>query len=755
MSLLTGLNPAQMKAVENNSQPLMILAGAGSGKTKTLVSKICYLIEKCQLSPYQVLAVTFSNKAAKEMRERVAKVISAPYGALQITTFHAFCAAILRQEANHIGLSKNFTIYDASESKAVAKNVLTRAGVNLKDISPYELLNFIEVIKNNGFFSRDYIFEEFQPDYDDQFYPWYLDYEKELRLANAVDFGGLITGVLELFFRYPEVAARYQEKYKYLLVDEYQDTNRAQFQLILQLSQKHQKVAVVGDEDQSIYSWRGADIRNILYFEKYFPGAEIIKLEQNYRSSKTIIEAATAVIARNKMRKGKTMWTDNPDGQPIAVLECSSDRGEAEFVAQKIVELNKSKVSFCDMAVFYRNNSQSRLIEDSLRKYHVPYRIVGGVKFYERKEIKDILGYLRLLVNPKDSLALTRVINVPPRGVGATSLRKLESEALRVNCSLYDILKMVNEGSNDLEHLKLTKKVRSGLGEFINLINECSILNDRYEKPSILFEKIYHESGYYEFLKSVRDYETAARIENLEEFKSVLVQYENENEMPNLGHFLETITLDTSSEEEKVNLEDGLVSLMTIHGAKGLEFDEVFVVGLEEFLFPSIKSMEAGVAGLEEERRLFYVAMTRAMNHLYLCFAQSRMLFGTLKFNGPSSFLMEIPPEYYHWTKIQSEHDQNKNRTSYNGFDDEDFSQENPFSQDDDGEGVTTSVISSRAKLKSTYPIGSQVVHSLYGEGVVVDSEGNGADEKVLIKFSDGNKKRFMVKFAPLVPLHL
>lgn len=761
MIQLDSLNPIQKQAVLETDGPVMILAGAGSGKTKTLVTRITYLLDEKNVSPHQLLALTFSNKAAREMRERIAhEIANVDIGALQITTFHAFCAKTLRSEANFLGLSRNFTIYDEGESKAIAKALLERRGISTKEINPYEILNYIDSLKNNGYYPNRTM-NEGAPDPSDEYFDYFEEYESELHRANAIDFGGLITAVIQLFEKFPEVLSRYQNRFHYVLVDEYQDTNRAQFELIKMLCEKRKNICVVGDEDQSIYSWRGADIRNILDFEKVFPNVKILKLEQNYRSSKTIIEAASCVIEKNTMRKGKHMWTDNPEGDAIQIVECFNDRDEAEFVAQETHKLYQKGISYKEMAVFYRSNAQARLIEDSLRKYKINYRVVGGVKFYERKEIKDMLSYMRLIINAKDSLALSRIINVPARGVGATSLRKLEMEAINANISLWEIIELIVENSRksgeEYSHIKLSAKIKSSLLEFVTLINELRHLDQNRVKPSTIYEKVLHESGYYAFLKANKDYETLARLENLDELLNALTQFEESNKEASLSGFLETITLDTSTEfDEGAIPNSGEVSLMTVHGAKGLEFTHAFVVGVEENVFPSFRSVDGGENAMEEERRLFYVAMTRAMIRLYICFAQGRMLFGQVKFNGPSRFIDEIPEKLFSWKKLNNaprkeEYNPNWKQVSKYGdtFDPYDQSQETKY----DDEAIVYQV---KEPVKQSYyepkfPKGSKVIHSLYGAGKVLESEGSGPDEKVMICFADGIRKKFMVKFAPIV----
>lgn len=751
---LDSLNEVQRSAVLKTEGPVMILAGAGSGKTKTLVTKISYLLEELNVSPYQVLALTFSNKAAKEMRERISHMVHNDIGSLQITTFHAFCAKVLRSEATYLGLSKNFTIYDDGESKSIVKTLLERRGISPKELNPYEILNYIDFLKNNGYYSGRAM-SEGGADSSDEYFSYFEEYEAELHRANALDFGGLITGVIQLFEKFPEVLLRYQERYKYILVDEYQDTNRSQFELVTMLAQKRRNICVVGDEDQSIYSWRGADIRNILDFEKVYPDVELLKLEQNYRSSKNIIEAASFVIAKNTFRKGKQMWTANPEGEVVHIVECFNDKEESEFIAKEVNKIVTAGNEYSDIAVFYRSNAQSRLIEDSLRKYKLPYRVIGGVKFYERKEIKDMLGYLRLIINPKDSLAFSRIINVPARGIGATSLRKLEMEAVNQNCSLWDIVEKLVESESDFSHVKLSAKVRSSIRELVTLIQDLRIQDQNKIRPSLIYDKVLHESGYLAFLKANKDYETLARIENLEELGNAIKQFEEGEPVPTLTGFLETITLDSSTEQdENAKPTQGEVSLMTVHGAKGLEFPFAFVAGAEENVFPTYKSVESGEIALEEERRLFYVAMTRAMKKLYVTFAQGRMLFGQMKFNGPSRFIDEIPESLYQWTKLKGHIDQ---EDEYNygthqtkqrpRFENKNTYDEGIYQSYDEGDVVYQI---KESVVKAKFPKGAKIRHSLYGDGKVEESEGSGNDEKVTIKFLDGNRKKFMVKFAPL-----
>ncbi len=749
---LSNLNPAQKEAVLDTSGPMMILAGAGSGKTRTIVNRIQYLIHEQKVPSSNILAMTFSNKAAKEMRERVEREAGYPVGLNFITTFHSFCARVLRQEASYIGLSRNFSIYDDSESKSVIKAILGRRGISLKETNPAEIKYFINDLKNIGYFrgceESKYFEDEYDIDKTDLFFDIYEEYERELHVSNAVDFGGMIVGVIELFSKHPKILERYQKRYKYLLVDEYQDTNRAQFYLVRMLSDLTKNICVVGDEDQSIYSWRGADIHNILDFEKFYPDFKLVKLEQNYRSSKNIIEAASHVINNNTERKGKKLWTDNTTGDEIEVIECLDDRTEADFVAGKIQEIEEI-ASLNDISIFYRTNSQSRMLEDSLRKRKIPYKIVGGIKFYDRKEIKDILSYLKLLCNNKDSLSFSRVINSPARGFGAVTLRKLENEAIKEQLSLYELVFKINDNQEQYSHLKLSQKVKNGISEFVNLMEESKILENKREKPSLICQKIIEESGYLANLKGTKSYENQARIDNLKELISAISQYEAVNKslkaQASVENFLESITLNQNIEEE-MNTE--MVSLMTIHSSKGLEFEYVFIVGVEENIFPSIMSLDEGEHKLEEERRLFYVAMTRAMKKLYITCAKGRMLWGKVQFQEPSRFIYEIPEDYLLWHQLKKgRRNTQKSRTgSYIDYSDE-FSQD--FG-DFDADEKTYYNAASDEEAVSTFSEGQAVNHGLYGEGVIVRTEGAGLDEKVTIKFKQGATKKFLTKYAPI-----
>ncbi len=706
MDLLEGLNESQKDAVLAENGPMMILAAAGSGKTRTLVTKIGHLIKQGKVNKYELLAMTFSNKAAREMRERISSSLGMEKGPLNITTFHSYCARFLRKEGRAIGLDEKFTIYDDSESKTLVKTLVERRGLVVKDTPIMGILYYIQSLKNQGYYIGK---EDNSIDKKDEWFSFFSEYENELIKANATDFGGLLTSTLKVLEENEDIQKRYRQKYKYIFIDEYQDTNRCQFFLLTKLCHSNSNVCVVGDEDQSIYSWRGADINNILQFDNFFSSSKLFKLEQNYRSSKNIIEAASFVIKKNIQRKGKEMWTDNEEGSLIDVVCCESDRGEADYVVDQIVALKKKKAPLRDIAVFYRNNAQSRLIEEGLLKRQIPYRVIGGIKFYDRKEIKDLLSYLKLIINPADSLSLSRVINLPTRGIGKKTFERIESLALDLNISLFESIKKILD---DKGLVKLTKKVSEGLKDFVSIIEE-GIENSREVPPSRLISWLVKRSGLLDMYKLNKTIEAKSRIENMEELVNSAIQMEEVNESLSLLTYLEQITLNRDTIEDSST---GEVSLMTVHGSKGLEFPYVFVIAVEEEIFPSSRSLQEDSSNLEEERRLFYVAMTRAMKKLTLSFCYGRMLFGQVMYQSPSRFISEIPEEYINKVNLSDSIDLNREKKSEH----------------------------------CTYDRGEIVYHKLYGEGIVLESVGYGREEKVLIRFEGGAKKKFMVKFAPI-----
>lgn len=740
------LNDMQRECVEYSTGALMMLAGAGAGKTKTLIAKIVFLLQNQDISPYEVLALTFSNKAAKEMRSRLGEQLPALNqnyrNVPMLSTFHSFCAYILRQEGDLIGLSKNFSIYDDGDSEAIIKVLLNRRNISTKQLSPKLIGNFIDRCKNRGLGihiselrkHHEPLVEQFLHDSflsRDPLYSYFVEYQQELLRANAVDFGGLINAVIELFLNHPDtVLEKYHKRFRYILVDEYQDTNKAQFLLLYLLAKKAKHLCVVGDEDQSIYSWRGADISNILDFERYYADYKLIKLEQNYRSSGNIINAASKVIENNIHRKGKKMWTDNSQGELIEIHACRDDFEESQKVVNTIENAAIRGMRYDDMAILFRSSASSRSLEDELRKKRIPYRMVGGIKFYERKEVKDLLAYLKILVNPADNISLSRIINVPVRGVGAASLKKVEEYAAQSDTSVFKALEaMVTEGASSL---KLSAKAKNGVEQFVQLINETrsNLLNQSITET---FQQVLKLSGYKQDLLSSQDADAQERWNNLEQLYNALATYQNfeesMGEKPTLEGFLQTITLDQQGDESHF----GVVSLMTVHAAKGLEFPIVFIISAEEGSFPSYQSLEKGETALEEERRLFYVAMTRAKSKLYISYARGRMLWGQVRTFDPSQFLSEIPLEFAVWKSGRNNEQYNHHNTQAKKVD------------------RTYSQIEEMVSLVNfTFPKGAMVEHSSYGSGVVMGGEGSGDDEKVVIKFQQGSLKKFMVKFANL-----
>lgn len=624
---ISQLNEKQKEFVLSPDGPHMVLAGAGSGKTKALTTKIAYLIKEKKVLPWEILAVTFTNKAASEMKNRVLKIIDVPENQINIFTFHSLCVRILRMEKEFVKLG-NFSIYDDSDAKTVVKKILKEEGVT--DVPPAMILQYIDYLKNNGYSTINKRNENIEINKDLHFY--YEEYEKELQKNNAIDFGGIITKVIELFDSYPEVLKKYQNKYKHFLVDEYQDTNRAQFYLCNLLAEKHKNLYIVLDLDQSIYSFRSANIHNTLDFEKIYPDYKLIKLEENYRSTKKILAGANSVISHNNQRKDKRLYTQNPEGESIKILRCNNQLVEATAVAGWAKGLLKKSVEPNEIAIFFRNNSLSRSVEDALRREKVNYIIYGGMKFYDRKEIKDLISYLKVIVNPSDNVALQRSLNVPSRAFGATTIKKLEDESKKTGKSIFKILE---SGSC------LSKKQKDSAKEYVDVINEIRAMDIKKDSLKDIFLYLIKHSGYEDMLKKSTAIEDQSRLDNVKEFLNTFIEYDKKG--VSLLEALEGMSLYSDTEE---TAKEDCVILMTIHASKGLEFDNVFVVGNEENIFPSIRSINSpdqDNGGVEEERRLFYVAMTRARVELYLSFCYERMSFGQKQYNEASRFIIEIP----------------------------------------------------------------------------------------------------------------
>lgn len=635
------LNPQQRQAVEATEGPLLIMAGAGSGKTRVLTHRIAYLIATRKAPPWAILAITFTNKAAREMQDRVSRLVGGSEGRdIWVSTFHSMCVRILRRDIERIGFNSNFSILDSTDQLSVIRNCMKDQNLDTKKFEPKAVQAAISAAKNELITPQQY--EQKIGDYFEGIVAKiYTMYQNRLRQNNSLDFDDLIMKTIELFKEAPDVLDFYQKKFQYIHVDEYQDTNRAQYMLCRMMADKHHRICVVGDSDQSIYRWRGADISNILNFEKDYPEAKTILLEQNYRSTSTILNAANEVIGQNTGRKPKKLWTDKGDGDKIKVYRADSEHDEGYFVTTEIHNSVKSGRNYRDHAILYRTNAQSRVIEEILIKSDIPYQIVGGIKFYDRKEIKDLLAYLRLLSNPDDDISLTRVINVPKRGIGDTTVAKLTDAAALRGTSIYRVLEVVDD-------LGFAGRTRNALVEFFDMISGLHQMVP-YLSVTELTEKLLETTQYRLELQNENTLESRSRLENIDEFLSVTLEFENNNEDKSLVSFLTDLALiadidsmNDNSDAEKPN--DDAVVLMTMHSAKGLEFPVVFIIGMEEGVFPHSRAFLDNEE-LEEERRLAYVGITRAEEKLFLSCAQMRTLFGRTTANPPSRFLDEIPEE--------------------------------------------------------------------------------------------------------------
>lgn len=633
------LNPRQREAAIATEGPLLIMAGAGSGKTRVLTHRIAYLIAKRVAAPWSILAITFTNKAAREMQERVSKLVGPGGRDIWVSTFHSMCVRILRKDIERIGYGSNFTILDSADQLSVIRNVMKDQNLDVKKFEPKAIQASISNAKNELLSPEQY--DQRQGDYFQTIVAQvYKQYQRRLKSNNALDFDDLIMQTIQLFRDVPDVLAFYQNKFRYIHVDEYQDTNRAQYMLCRMLAGKHHNICVVGDSDQSIYRWRGADITNILNFEKDYPEAKTVLLEQNYRSTSTILDAANAVIRNNLGRKAKNLWTDKDGGDKIVVYRGDSEHEEGYFVAGEIRKNRERKLRYGDHAILYRTNAQSRVIEEILIKSEIPYQIVGGIRFYERKEIKDILAYLRLVSNPDDDISLLRIVNVPKRGIGNTTMDRIQEEAQRYGVSIYRLL------GESLHELDITSRARAALYEFRDLVGNLSAMQD-YLSVTELTEKMLEMTEYRLELQRENTIESQSRLENIDEFLSVTQEFEKRNEDKSLVAFLTDLALiadiDSMNDPEDEDASDAVV-LMTMHSAKGLEFPVVFIVGMEEGVFPGNRALQDNDE-MEEERRLAYVGITRAEVKLYLTCAGSRLLYGRTNSNMPSRFLNEIPEE--------------------------------------------------------------------------------------------------------------
>ncbi len=629
------LNPMQREAVCATEGPVLVLAGAGSGKTKVLTHRFAYLVEEKGISPYNILAITFTNKAAREMKERIEELLGDYYRGLWVSTFHSACVRILRMEIDKLGFETNFAIYDTADQQVVIKECIKELNLDEKTYQPRVILGAISRAKDRLIDTNEYTYQ-FGDDFrNKKISELYELYQNKLKSNNALDFDDLIMKTVQLLQDNPEVLRYYQNKFKYILVDEFQDTNMAQYTLVSLLAESHNNLCAVGDDDQSIYGWRGADIRNILEFEKDFSNTQVVKLEQNYRSTKSILDAANIVVANNIDRKSKKLWTDNQGGEIIQCYRGNNEYDEADFIASTIKKLNREENrSYSQFAVLYRTNAQSRVIEEMLMKNAIPYRIYSGTRFYDRKEIKDILAYLRTIENPIDDVSIKRIINVPRRGIGAKSMERLEGYADTDGGSFLDALLNADEIQG------LTTRVKRQIGRFLNLI--MSLREKRNEMTvTDIVENVYENSGYMDALMAEESIEAKGRIENLKEFLSLTKDFDKNAEEKTLEGFLARTSLETTMDEDEND--KNTVSLMTLHGAKGLEFPVVFMGGMEEGIFPSYMSLQEN--NEEEERRLCYVGITRAKEKLYMSHVRQRTLYGNRSANPVSRFVEEIPEE--------------------------------------------------------------------------------------------------------------
>lgn len=666
---LEGLNEEQLDAVKTTDGPLLVLAGAGSGKTKVLTTRIAYLIES-GVEPYNILAITFTNKAAKEMKERVFKLVGEVKD-IQISTFHSFGLYIIKRHYNLLGYERNFTILDGDDSLVLVKNIVKEMGLNTDDYNPKAIRNKISGAKNELVYPEEY--EKYAgTDFEEIVCKVYKKYEERLKNNNSVDFDDLLILPIKLFSVYKDILKMYQERFKYILVDEYQDTNRVQYILVNMLAARYKNICVVGDNDQAIYSWRGSDYRNILNFEKDYPDLKSVMLEENYRSTGNILKAANEVIKNNKIRKDKNLWTKHEEGSKIRYHRASDEKDEASYVVKEIKNLLYDGVRREDIAVLYRTNAQSRNIEEAMLRENIPYKVIGSFYFYNRKEIKDLISYLKLIYNKNDDISLVRIINVPKRGIGDKTISNLSDKSFKLNKCIYDVI----ETGKEQEFKKIIEELKE---------------NSKDATLTELVDLILDKTGIRKELESEKTVDAEIRLSNLEEFKSITRTYEENSDSPTLEEFLEEISLVADMNEHKN--ETNVVTLMTVHAAKGLEFDYVFVIGMEEGLFPHLNSMET--EDLEEERRLCYVAITRAKKKLWLINAKSRMIYGKHDNYFPSRFISEIPNEYL-------EKDENKKQT--------------------------TSITSDEE-----YKLGEILEHKIFGQGVVVGMD----DKDLTIAFSN------------------
>lgn len=731
--LLEGLNPAQYEAVTHSEGPLLVVAGAGSGKTRVLTHRIAHLIRAHQVSPFEVLAITFTNKAAGEMKERIGRLVGPVADKMWVSTFHSACVRILRRDAQMLGYPSAFTIYDQADAVRLTGYVLRDLNIDPKRFPPRSVHAAISAAKNDGTSAEDYL-ERASVIHERRIGEVFVEYQARLRKAGAMDFDDLLGVTVELLRREPEVLDHYRRRFRHVLVDEYQDTNPVQNDLVMLLGEEHRNVCVVGDLDQSIYAFRGADMRNLLEFELTFPDATTVILEQNYRSTQTILDAANAVIANNTARKPKDLWTDEGPGERIVRFQGEDEAEESQWVAHQLSALHeRGDLRWSDMAVFYRTNAQSRVLEEQLLRSGIPYRVVGGLRFYDRREVKDALAYLKVVANPTDEVSVKRVLNTPKRGVGDQTVGRLDAYARAHGITFMDALRRWDDAGAGA-------RAARGIEAFTNLIDDLSTELDR--GPGHLLEQILERSGYAAELEAESTLESEGRQENLAELVGIAREYETVDEL------LERVSLvaDTDQLPDGSDPADTGVVLMTLHAAKGLEFPVVFLVGLEEGVFPHMRALTEP-AELEEERRLAYVGITRARERLHLSFTWCRTLHGSTQYNPPSRFLDEIPSELV----VEAEASRSKRSRSSRRPGGWESTSWTPSGRDRQVERATRPTPPSMTGGHTLdIRVGDDVVHTKWGEGVVLHMEGQGEKTEAVVRFPDVGEKRLLLSWAPI-----
>lgn len=781
MSIYDTLNPKQKEAVLHTDGPLLILAGAGSGKTRVLTHRIAYLIDECGVNPWNIMAITFTNKAAGEMRERVDNLVGFGAESIWVSTFHSSCVRILRRHIENLGYTTSFSIYDSDDQKTLIRQVFKTLDIDTKQFKERSVLSAISSAKDKLITPEEFLLNAGGDFREKKTGEIYKEYQKQLKKNNALDFDDLIVKTVELFQNNPQILDYYQERFRYIMVDEYQDTNMAQFKLVSLLASKYRNLCVVGDDDQSIYRFRGADIQNILSFENTFPGTMVIKLEQNYRSTQNILDAANEVIRHNFGRKDKTLWTANGEGDKILFKQFDTAKDEADFVVRQIRD---SGYSYQDQAVLYRTNAQSRLLEERCIFYNVPYRLVGGVNFYQRKEIKDILAYLKTIANGVDDLSVIRIINVPKRGIGATTIGRVTAFASEHNMSFYDTLK-------EAKQIPGIGKAAEKISRFIAQMEvfRAMAYSEEYSMKDLI-DHILEDTGYEEELQEEGEIEAQTRLENIEELINKAAAYEEDSEHPTLDEFLEQVAL--VADIDNVDDTEDRVTLMTLHSAKGLEFPKVYLVGMEDGLFPGMMSIMSGdKTEMEEERRLCYVGITRAKKELVLTAARQRMINGETRWSKPSRFINEIPSNLLDTDKLQpafgkSKQDDpgdfglpwdqgSKSGVSRFGMGYNAYASKTTSPSGNSGAGYKnaknsgtggfgSSMQSLEPKKKTgfgktftvqkaaslAYKEGDRVKHAKFGEGTVKEIVDGARDYEVTVEFDKGGQKKMLAGFAKL-----